>query len=168
MKDTVYCLAATEHQADAILQELRNLGFKATEISVLLKDAKETGNISLKENVMKGAESGGLLGGVLGGLAGLTALAIPGAGAFLVLGPLLTALSGAAVGGVIGGLAGGTGALAPLGIDGDVEKHVRQRLDTGHILIAVHSNDRRRLETASEVFRSTGVDELFYTDRPAA
>jgi hypothetical protein len=168
MKDTVYSLVTTEHQADAILQELRNLGFKPTEISVLLKDAKETGNISLKENVVKGAESGGLLGGVLGGLAGLTALTIPGAGVFLVIGPFLTALGGAAVGGMIGGLAGGTGALSPLGIHGDVEKYVRQRLDLGDILIAVHSNDRARLERAAQVFRSTGADELYYSDRPAA
>src|ERR1041384_2407591 len=102
MHNAVYCLALTEPQANEILTHLRNLGFSASEISVLLKD-KETKNISVKEDAVRGARKGGLAGGVLGALAGLTALTIPAVGPLLVAGPFLGALGGAAVGGVVGG-----------------------------------------------------------------
>ena len=169
MKDTVYGLASSEPQANEILTHLRNLGFSASEISVLLKDQDDTRNISLKENVVKGAEKGSLVGGVLGGLAGLSTLAIPGLGAFAALGPLLSAFGGAAVGGMVGGLAGGArGALGPLGMSADVERRIRERLEQGDILIAIHSSDAVRRDKAVRVFKSAGADELFYPGERAA
>ena len=62
MKNTVYCIASTEPQANDILMHLRNLGFSSSEVSVLLK-AKETKNISMKEDAVREAEKGGLVGG---------------------------------------------------------------------------------------------------------
>jgi len=168
MEDTIYCLTSSEPQANAILTELRNHGFTTSEISVLLRDTRDTRDISLKENTLKGAETGGLLGGFLGGLAGLSVLVIPGAGPFLALGPVLFALSGAVVGGVVGGLAGGTGALGPLGLSHEMEKHVRRRLDEGDMLIAVHSTVNATLEKAAQIFRSAGAEEVYYVKRPAA
>ena len=61
MENAVYCLASTEPQADEILQHLRNLGFSASEISILLKD-KDTRNISVKEDAFRGARKGGIAG----------------------------------------------------------------------------------------------------------
>ena len=40
-----------------------------------------------------------------------SALALPGVGAFIAAGPLVSALGGAVAGGVVGGLAGGSGAV---------------------------------------------------------
>jgi hypothetical protein len=169
MKNTVYSLASSEPQANEILTNFRNLGFTASEISVMLKDQGDTRNISLKENALKGAEKGGLVGGVLGGLAGLSALAIPGLGAFVALGPLLSAFGGAAVGGMVGGLAGGAkGALGPLGMSADMEKRVREGLEQGAILIAVHSDDPVRRDRAVRVFKSAGAEEVFYPSERAA
>src|SRR5215831_2603660 len=110
MENTVYCLASTEPHANEILTHLRNLGFTASEISILLKD-KDTRNISVKEDAVRGARKGGIAGGILGALAGLTVLTVPVLGPLMVAGPILSALGGAAVGGVVGGLAGGSGAL---------------------------------------------------------
>src|SRR5215212_6600051 len=98
MNDTVFCLATAEPQANEILTHLRNLGFSTSEVSVLLHQ-RETKNISMKEDAVRGAEKGGLVGSVLGALAGLTALTIPVLGPLAVAGPLLSALGGAAVGG---------------------------------------------------------------------
>src|SRR5438046_4790272 len=103
MENTVYCVASTEPQANEILTHLRNLGFSSSEISILLK-TKDTKNITVKEDAVRGARKGGIAGGVLGALAGLTALSIPAIGPILVAGPFLAALGGAAVGGVVGGL----------------------------------------------------------------
>src|SRR6478672_5218283 len=119
MKNAVYCLAKSEIQADAILTHLRNLGFRSSEVSILLKD-ELTKNISVNEDVVRGAEKGGLVGGTLGALAGLTALTIPILGpTILAAGPIVAAIGGAAVGGVVGGLAGGSGALTRIGVPKD-------------------------------------------------
>jgi hypothetical protein len=160
MENAVYCMASTEPQANEILTHLRNLGFSASEISVLLK-AKDTRNISVKEDAIRGAATGGLAGGILGALAGLTALAVPVLGPMLVAGPILSALGGAAVGGVVGGLAGGSGALTHIGIPERDAARLEQRLNDGGILIAVHSTDPARRDRAVRVFKSAGADEIY-------
>src|SRR5215813_12431631 len=156
MKNVVYCLALTEPQANEILTHLRNLGFSASEISILLKD-KDTRNISVKEDAVRGARKGGIAGGILGALAGLTVLTVPILGPLMVAGPILSALGGAAVGGVVGGLAGGSGALTHIGIPEAEGARIEQLIHAGGILIAVHSDDPGRLDRALRVFKSAGA-----------
>ena len=159
MENAVYCLASNEPQANEILTHLRNLGFTASEISILLKD-KETKNISVKEDAVRGAEKGGIAGGILGALAGLTVLTVPILGPLAVAGPILSALGGAAVGGVVGGLAGGSGALTRIGIPEKDSARFEHRLENGAILIAVHSSDAARRDEAYRAFKSAGADEI--------
>jgi len=168
MQNTVYALASSEPQANEILTHLRNLGFTTSEISVLLKNQGDTRNMTLKENAIRGAEKGGLLGGALGGLAGLSVLAIPGIGPFLALGPILSAIGGAAVGSAVGGLAGGTGAMSSLSLPADVERVVEERLAQGDILIGIHSDDPVIRDRALRVFRSAGVEDVYFSNQQAA
>jgi len=167
MKNTVYCIAANEPQANDILMHLRNLGFRSSEVSVLLK-AKETRNISMKENAIRDAEKGGLVGGALGALAGLTIFTAPILGPLALAGPVIGALSGAAVGGVIGGLAGGTGALTHIGIPENATRRLEKRIEEGGILIAVHSHDPARLDRALRIFKSSGAEEVYSSEDLAA
>jgi len=167
MENAVYCLASTEPQANAILTHLRNLGFSSSEISILLKE-KDTKNISVKEDAVRGARKGTIAGGVLGALAGLTAIAIPAVGPLLVAGPIISALGGAAVGGVIGGLAGGSGALTHIGVPEHHTQRLEQRIHEGAILIAVHADDPMRLDRALRVFKSEGADEIYGAEDLAA
>ena len=167
MTDTVHCIASNEPQANDILLHLRNLGFRSSEVSVLLK-AKDTRNISLKENAIRDAEKGSLVGGALGALAGLTIFTAPILGPLALAGPIIGALSGAAVGGVIGGLAGGTGALTRIGIPEHAAGRLEQRIEEGGILIAVHSNDPARLDRAVRVFKSSGAEEVYSSEDLAA
>jgi len=160
MENTVYCLASSEPQANEILTHLRNLRFSSSEISILLKD-KETKNISVKEDAIRGARKGGIAGGVLGALVGLTALSIRAVGPLLAAGPLLGAFGGAAVGGVVGGLAGGSGALTHIGIPEDHTPRIEDKIHDGAILIAVHSNDPARLDRALRVFKASGADDIY-------
>src|ERR1700746_250046 len=102
MRNTVYCIASAEPQDNHILLHLRNLGFSSSEVSVLLK-AKETRNISMKEDALRDAEKGGLIGGALGALAGLTIFTAPILGPLALAGPIISAIGGAAVGGMVGG-----------------------------------------------------------------
>jgi hypothetical protein len=167
MKNTVYCIATSETQANDILMHLRNLGFSSSEVSVLLK-AKETKNISMKEDAVRDAEKGGLVGGALGALAGLTILAAPVLGPLAIAGPIIAALGGAAVGGVIGGLAGGTGALTRIGIPEHITPRLEQKIKNGAILIAVHSDDPARLDRAVRVFKASGAEEVYSEEDLAA
>ena len=159
MHNTVYCLASSETQADAILQDLRNLGFSASDISVILPKHAETKNISVREDAIRGAETGGLIGGVLGWLAGISVVALPGVGAFLAAGPLVSALGGAVAGGVVGGLAGGSGAVHPLGLPHHVGRYIEDRLRAGDILISVHSDDSILRDRAVRVFRASETED---------
>ena len=167
MNNTVYCVASTEPQANDILMHLRNLGFSSSEVSVLLK-AKETKNISMKEDAVRDAEKGSLVGGALGALAGLTIFSAPILGPLAVAGPIIAALGGAAVGGVVGGLAGGTGALARIGIPENATPRLQQKINEGAILIAVHSNQPARLDRALRVFKSSGAEEVYSQEDLAA
>lgn len=167
MENTVYGLASTETQANDILTHLRNLGFKASEVSVLM-NGKETKNISVKENAIRDAEKGGLVGGALGALAGLTVLSVPVLGPLAIAGPVIAAIGGAAVGGVVGGLAGGTGALASIGLPESVARRVGKRIRHGAILIAVHSDDELRRDRALRVFKSSGAEAVYSEEDLAA
>jgi len=156
-----------EPQANDILLHLRNLGFSSSEVSVLLK-AKETRNISMKEDALREAEKGGVVGGALGALAGLTIFTAPILGPLAIAGPIIGALGGAAVGGVVGGLAGGTGALTRIGIPEAVAQRLEQKIQDGAILIAVHSEDPARLDRAVRVFKASGADEVYSEEDLAA
>src|SRR5881394_3619997 len=129
MANGVYCLSSDEHRANAILTALRGAGF-SSEISVLIGNHAESRDLSVKEDAVRGAKIGGIVGALL-------ALAIPGIGEALVIGPLLAMMSGAAAGGVVGGLAGGSGALGA-GLPDDVEKRLHRGVSVGDILISVH------------------------------
>jgi hypothetical protein len=166
MKHAVYCLASNEPQANEILTHLRNLRFSASEVSILLKD-KDTKNISVKEDVIRGARKGGIAGGVLGALAGLTAVSIPAVGPILVAGPFVAGLGGAAVGSMVGGLAGGSGALTRVGIPEEHTHRFEQKIQDGAILIAVHSDNPAHLDRALRLFKSSGAEEI-YGDRDLA
>jgi hypothetical protein len=167
MENTVYCLASSEPQANEVLTHLRNLGFTSSEVSILLKD-KMTKNISVKEDVIRGARKGAIVGGVLGALAGLTALALPAVMPLVVAGQFLAALEGAAAGGMIGGLAGGSGALTHIGIPEEHTPRIAEKIHAGAILIAVHSDHPARLDRALRVFKSSGTDEIYGAEELAA
>src|SRR5512133_1653161 len=103
---------------DAI-QALKDAGFAAQDIGILMKDrgdardiAEETGTHA-GEGAATGAIGGGILGGLAGWLVGIGALAIPGVGPFIAAGAFGAALAGAGIGAGIGAIAG---ALAGMGV----------------------------------------------------
>ncbi|HSX81822.1 MAG TPA: DUF3341 domain-containing protein, partial [Candidatus Saccharimonadia bacterium] len=118
MAKSVLCMAKTEAQAIAIVDQLKAAGFAPNDISVLCPDTTGTKDFAHEqhtkapEGAATGAGTGGVLGGALGWLVGIGALAIPGLGPFIAAGPILAALSGAAAGAALGGV---TGALIGMG-----------------------------------------------------
>jgi uncharacterized membrane protein len=149
----------TRDQAEEAALELRGKGFHK-DISIVARD-EEKGNI--EETRMGGGEQGGdtaiegiTTGGTLGGLAGLAAgagaLAIPGIGPLVALGPIAGLLSGAATGGLAGG-------LIDWGIPETEGKHYEDDVKQGKILVTVQGSEER-LNEAGDLLRQHGAHDV--------
>lgn len=76
------------------------------------------------EGAVAGVSAGGVVGGTVGLLVSIGAIAIPGVGPFIAVGPLMVALSGAAAGAALGGLAGALVGRALPEVEGEVSEEV--------------------------------------------
>jgi hypothetical protein len=155
MSKAVFCIANSEAQAEAIVNQLKLAGFSSNDISVLLPDKHGTGDFAHEqhtkapEGAAAGASTGGILGGALGWLIGIGSLAIPGVGPLIAAGPIMAALSGAAVGAAVGGV---SGALVGMGIPEYEAKRYEGKIRSGNILISVHSENAQETKRAKNIF----------------
>jgi hypothetical protein len=168
MEQSVVCLVSTREEAVNVVSALQAAGIANGEISALFPD-KDDRSEFVKEidipaesvgGVVAGATAGGFIGGTIGALAGIGALAIPGIGPLLGLGPILAAISGAMTGATFGGIAG---VLVTMGVPESRAKHYEGRLRDGHILLSVHSESAETLAKAAKIFNdsnATDVSEL--------
>jgi hypothetical protein len=177
-KPAIFGLVKNETQARSAVAALELAGFIATDISVLsgsgdhdINGAEQTGfgktrevghtnETKAPEGATSGAATGGALGGLAGWLVGTGVLAIPGAGPFIAAGPILAALSGAAIGATAGGLAG---ALIGYGIPEYEAKLYAGKLESGHILIAVHAINSSEADAATRAFESVEAEDIKVT-----
>jgi hypothetical protein len=152
-----------EHAVDA----MKSAGFTDAEISALcadgsgIKDCAPDRNTKALEAAATGAASGAMIGGALGWLVGIGNLAIPGAGPFLAAGPIMAALAGVGAGGTTGGLAG---ALIGLGIPASRAKQYEGRIQSGAILLSIHTDDPERIAKAEKILENTGAQHIEYAD----
>jgi hypothetical protein len=147
MAGSVFSIATSEFQAEGIVNELQVAGFFTQDISVLLPDKARLAR-QVKTPIS------GASGGTLGWLAGIRAISIPGAGPFIASGPILTALSGSAVGGSSWGIAG---ALAGMGLSRRNAEEFEQKVRSGQILVAVHSENAKGANHAKAIFEQAGT-----------
>ncbi|WP_138493632.1 YsnF/AvaK domain-containing protein [Paenibacillus pinistramenti] len=152
MTQKIVGVFTTEQDATNAIQDLKNLGYRAEDISVIgknkddLNDIHEETGTKAPEGMATGAATGGVLGGIAGLLAGLGALAIPGIGPILAAGPIAATLTGAAVGAGTGGLVGG---LVGLGIPEDEAEEYNANVKSGRILVMVDANEIQKNEVYS-------------------
>ena len=101
----VFGIYRTREDVEVAVDELRDSGFRSTDISVLFpenvgtKDFAHEKHTKAPEGTAAGAGTGALVGGTLGWLAGIGALAIPGVGPLIAACPIVAALTGVGVGG---------------------------------------------------------------------
>ena len=163
MKRSVYCIAKSVEQAEAIIDALRIGGFSNNDISVLFPDKQGSKDFAHEHNTKapEGATAGGVagmgLGAVLGWVAGIGAIAIPGVGPFIAAGPIVAALSGAAIGGAAGGI---LGALVGMGVPEFEAKRYEEKIRSGNILISVHTEDSTERGRAKDIFKEAGADDI--------
>ncbi|MFC3885397.1 general stress protein [Bacillus songklensis] len=155
----------TEEAAIRAVEDLKNKGYRAEDISVIGKSRDEVDAITDEtgtkagEGAVTGAATGGAIGGIAGLLAGVGALAIPGIGPIVAAGPIAATLAGAAVGAGTGGLAG---ALIGMGIPEDEAERYDSYVKEGKILVLVD-----RDAGAADIDRETLTDDVSLTRRNA-
>jgi hypothetical protein len=162
----VFGIYPNQAAVEQAIESLRDAGFRATDISVLLPEnvgTKDFGAVKATkapEGASTGAVTGMAVGGTLGWLAGIGALAIPGVGPFIAAGPIVAALAGIGAGGAVGGL---TGALVGLGIPEYEAKRYEGRITKGGILLSVHSDNSEWTKRAKEILKATGAEDISST-----
>lgn len=162
----VFGIYASKPQVEEAVEQLRNAGFRATDISLLLpenvgtKDLAHEKHTKAPEGAVAGGASGAVIGGVLGWLVGIGALAIPGLGPFIAAGPIVAALSGIGAGAALGGV---TGALVGFGIPEYEAKRYAGLVKEGGILLSVHADDATWTRKAKDILGRTGADHIAAT-----
>ncbi len=165
-------------RAENAINQLKDTGYDAKDISVVVKDTQEGREVAdnTGANVAEGAVSGATTGGALGALAGLLigigAIAVPGIGGLLIGGPIAAALglSGAAAttvsGAVTGALAGGlVGALVGLGLPEEEARLYEEQVKQGAVLLAVPVRDTSGM-AAKDILQNNGADQIREVNTP--
>ena len=162
----VFGMYSTQEQVELAVARLRDAGFRATDISILLpqnvgtKDLAHEKHSKAPEGATAGAATGAVLGGALGWLVGIGALAIPGLGPLVAAGPIVAALSGLGAGAAVGGLTGG---LVGMGIPEYEAKRYEGMLRSGGILLSVHSDNSDWTKRAKDILEQTGAQHVAAT-----
>jgi len=159
----VYGIYPNRLAVEKAVEQLKNAGFRNSDISVLFPQDVGTKEFSFEkgtkapEGATTGAGTGAVIGGTLGWLAGIGTLAIPGLGPFIVAGPIVAALAGAGAGGIVGGVAG---ALVGIGIPEYEAKRYEGRIKKGGILLSVHADDKAWKDKGKVILERTGAEDI--------
>jgi len=161
---TVVGLFENYRDADRAINELYSRGFARTEISVMARDRAVQEVVgqqdrAVAESAGAGAVGGAAVGGIAGLLVGIGALAIPGIGPVLAVGPLASAIGSALAGAGIGAAAGGViGALVGLGIPEEDAHFYAEGIKRGGVLLTVRTTDDRASEALNILRTSNAID----------
>jgi len=141
-KKSIFCIATSRDQAEQIVDCLRAAKFSNHDVAVLFLD-KSTSHAAAHEQNH----------GALGWLTGIGPLAIPGAGPFIVAGPIIAAAAVSAVGGITRGLIG-------LGLSEPDARNYDGQVNAGHILISVHSDHWGEIPQSKDIFTKAGAHHI--------
>ncbi len=145
MKNHVIGVYENEQQAAKVVEDLKGKGYKTEEISIIAKNKEARSDItqevkpSTKDGAIAGAATGAAIG-LAGIIAGLSTVLIPGFGAVLAAGPILTTIGGAVVG-ASSGAGGLKHALMEIGVSDDEAERYSKDAQDGKILVFLHPEE---------------------------
>ena len=144
MKDYILEVYDNEQQAADAIEKFKRKGYTTDEISVIANKPNELSRMTqeVKTSTMDGAIAGAATGGALGiagALAGLPAVLVPGLGAILAAGPILTVLGGAYVG-VRSSEGGLLNSLENIGLPEEDAQRYSNDVQDGKFLVILHLN----------------------------
>ena len=147
-------------EAIATLHDLKSIGYRNDEISVIAKnldglDAGEDGeNLRIQDpedrsKFIGGLATGGILGGIGALLLELGVFTIPGIGPIIAIGPIAATFGGLVTGGTLGGI---VGSLVEAGVHQEAAEVCETYVDRGDILMVVDAKDPATEEEVVNVF----------------
>jgi hypothetical protein len=157
MTKTVIGVFRDHTEAQAVVSELRNMGFTEDQISLISSDRSGSTHEANEEaeRVDAGTTKGAALGGAAGAVLGLAAMAIPGIGPILAAGPLAVLLAGAGVGAAAGGM---LGALTAIGVPDEEAGHYAEAVRRGGTLVVVRTTAQGAEQAESVLSRHGALD----------
>jgi hypothetical protein len=154
-RNSIFAIFKEEKALERALTILRSQNFRNADISILLEKTNKS-----PEAATAGAASGALAGSIFGWLIGAGTIAISGLGAFIVAGPIMSAIAGAGIAGTFGGIAGG---LIGLGITEYEALEYEEKIKAGGILISIHIDDDIWEKKAVEILLENGASHIAST-----
>lgn len=149
---TVIGVFDRHEQAQQALEALRSAGFSADDLSFVRQGEVPEMNAEQTE-ANAGVATGLATGAVVGGAIGLLALAIPGIGPLLAVGPLV----GALVGGAVGGLAG---SFIGLGVPTEDARDYESAVRNGAAVVTAKVVGLEASNTASRLLDQHGARQV--------
>lgn len=147
----------TYAMAKQVVRELKDAGFKDSEISLIAHRHQD--DDSIMDGVATGAGIGAAAGGAAGLLTGIGLMAIPGVGPVVAAGWLAATAVGAVAGGATGAAAGGIiDALVDSGVDRDDAPVYAEALRRGGTVVSVRTDDARRDAASAIMDRAKPVN----------
>ena len=173
MPTSVFCLAADNSAALAIVDALRVAGLRGSDVSVVIPVRQDPAPARPPLPLVE-AHAGAAaavcdraLATSMRWLMGMGTLAIPGFGRVIAAGPILAILSGPGNGTRADGLAG---ALIGHGIPAVVARRFERPDRDGQVLIMVHAIDGTEVDTVMRLMERHQVEHIYATPdaKPAA
>lgn len=176
---TVVGLFESFDEAQRVVQDLIDNGFRRDNVSVVANDAegryaqqhravgdrdrtgrRDADQSEAAEGAGFGATGGTAVGGIVGLLVGIGALTIPGIGPVIAAGPILTAIGTTALGAGLGAAAGGIiGALVGAGIPEQEAGAYAEGVRRGGALVIVQAADIM-VERAYSIMQRHGAVDM--------
>jgi hypothetical protein len=159
---TVIALFESRTAAERAIDGLLAAGFSRDQLSVITGDTRATDNstpdLGPIPSVGSGVDAGtgAAVGGLAGFIGGIIALAIPGIGPALAVGPLAAGIMGAGIGAATGGLAG---VLKGHGVPESHAERMTEAIRRGRVLISAHV-PHERVDAAAAVLEDHGAIDV--------
>ena len=148
MQNTISAVFDSHAEAERAVNELRSLGVRDNDLSVVAQDGRTT-TTSTGDGEVTDEHHGNVLRGILGGGAlgaglGIAALAIPGVGPLVAAGAIAaSAIPGAAAIGAAAGAVGGSlnEVFTSHGVSEEDAGYYSQHVSTGGVFVSVDTAD---------------------------
>ena len=159
---TVIALFESRIAAERAVTALADAGFLRESVSVITGNPNaptgDVPNIGPQEQIGTGTDagSGAAIGGLAGFIGGIVALAIPGIGPILAVGPLAAGIMGAGIGAATGGI---VGALKGHGVPEADASRLSEAIRRGHVLVSAHVPSDR-VDQAADILDKMGAIDV--------
>lgn len=147
-------------EAIATVNDLKSIGYRNDEISVIAKNLDSLDAVSDGDKLriqdpedrskfLGGLATGGILGGIGALLLELGVFTIPGIGPIIAIGPIAATLGGLVAGGTVGGI---VGSLVEAGVHQEAAEVCETYVERGDILMVVDAKDPATEEKVLNAF----------------